>query len=367
MPNNARRGGSGSHDPAAYANFEANFNGTGSFDQFLSMLFGSVGNVFNNTGRAAGSAFGSTVGSAVNGVMQGLGLGSDIGAVLNSLLNRWAGTGLTPADYESAELQRYLRQTGYGDEVKSMLDAGLNPALLYNKGASPSTPSLSMPNQGMTMSEMMQLALLPEQKELLKAQAQDTKQSAQVKEKEVSWFDAEKAANLSKLSEEVESLGLDNYSKRIVNEYVRRMQEADLRVKENTAEQLDWSARSLRKSIEKMDYEELSLFIDACDTQEHINYLLGLERLTDEQVRECQSLIKKLDREAQYIGLQVKNFDDITVVGSSSMNTKFGPFGLGESRPVTLATLKTEAKERQEKLSKDKGRSWKKIKGDYPE
>lgn len=164
--NSNRRGGTGN---GLGVDIDQSYNFASGFEQFLNLLFGRSGSVLGNIGNTIGNAFGNTGGSLLNGLFKGLGIDSNFGEVLNSLLNRWAGTGLTPADYQSAELQRYLRKTEYGDVVQSMIDAGLNPAMLYNKGGGASTPSLSLPNSGMSFSELMELPLLQAQIDNIKA------------------------------------------------------------------------------------------------------------------------------------------------------------------------------------------------------
>ena len=168
---NNRRSGYGSGGSAGNdLNIGANYNG---FQHFLSMLFGNGSNLFTNTGNIVGSALGATGGSMINGILSGLGLDASFGGILQNLLNRWAGTGLTNADYESAELQRYLRSTNFSDQVKSMQEAGLNPAMMYNNGSGSTTPSLSLPSGGMTFSEMLQLPLLQAQIDNIKADTEN--------------------------------------------------------------------------------------------------------------------------------------------------------------------------------------------------
>ena len=286
------------------------------FDSWLNLLFGRTGNVFNNLGSAVGSAAGNTGGSFINGILKGLGVDSNFGSVLSSLLNRWAGTGLTPADYQSAELQRYLRRTSYEDEVKSMMAAGLNPAMLYDKGGSASTPSLSLPSFGMSFSEMMQLPLLQAQIDNIKADTENklstagfNRQRTLTEEQEtrlrtisadygIEYTETELGRMLADIDLKYTDIGLkasqkdyiDNQSEavRITNEYLPRKFDAELKELGTRSESESASAKASLASAAfttvQANYARDNGFLmsqnDALLVATYIASLVGLDKTT---------------------------------------------------------------------------------------
>ena len=108
---------------------------------------------------------------------------------VNNLWNRFTGNALTSSEMQAnefnaaeAEKQRnweeYMQGTNYQRMVADMQAAGVNPALAMSNGQ-PSTPSGASaqsvtPGQGVSMSDLMQLFMMPAQKKLLEAQARNT-------------------------------------------------------------------------------------------------------------------------------------------------------------------------------------------------
>lgn len=96
---------------------------------------------------------------------------------VENFLKGQTGSGLTNADIQANEIQMQNQEDIYGRQVAGMQKAGLNPALMFQSGAS-SAPSVS-PSQNIgNMSELLQALMIPLQMKLMNAEVDKTKADA---------------------------------------------------------------------------------------------------------------------------------------------------------------------------------------------
>lgn len=95
-------------------------------------------------------------------------------SALTSWLNSMSGEHMVNADVERNSMQMQNVEDVYQRQVTGMQKAGLNPALMYQSGAS-SAPSAPAPSQpGLNMSDIMQALLFDKQSALLDSQIRNT-------------------------------------------------------------------------------------------------------------------------------------------------------------------------------------------------
>lgn len=94
-----------------------------------------------------------------------------LGKGIEALINKWTDAAPTGGEIGRNEMQMQNAEDIYQRQVTGMQKAGINPALMYQNGA-PTPPSVSTQSSGAaSMSELMQLFMLPVQRKLLQSQA----------------------------------------------------------------------------------------------------------------------------------------------------------------------------------------------------
>ena len=177
-------------------------------------------------------------------------------------------------------------------------------------------------------------------------------QTAKVKS-ETKAIDAKLPFEVDNLRAQVRSSNLSADAQETINKYIDQQQEAELRVKNSTAAEADAMVDRAYAEIDKMDYEKTTMMIGWLETQEKILTLQKNRELTDKQMEELASLIAVNYKNAKKIGLDVSNYDDITVIGTASHTMKFGPFTVQEGQPITLA-MKKAAEAHQKELEEER-------------
>lgn len=236
-------------------------------------------------------------------------------------------------------------------QVQRMRDAGLNPLFYGIDGSSAGDLTAAQPlgyqrataeGQLNPMAGFSDAALKAAQVANVQAQTEKTKS-------ETGAINAKLPFEVDALKAQVRSSNLSSDAQEIVNKYLDQQQAAELRVKNATAAEADAMVQRAGAEIEKMDYEKTTMYMGWLETQEKILNLQKQRDLTDKQMEELSSLIAKNSAEAKKIGLDVTNYDDITVIGTASHNIKLGPVSVQEGEPITLGMMKA-AREHAEVL-----------------
>lgn len=284
---------------------------------------------------------------------------------LSGVSNWWkgfTGSGLTQRDIDLNNLSMQNVRDQASAQVEGYKNAGVNSALMFSGGASSAPQASSSGNVG-NMSELLQLATLPYQLKMMKAQTANINANTQKTIK-----DTEKVGtDIEETKRKIRSLDISNDQQSVILNYLDRVQQAEVRLKELSVDRIEADIDSIYHSIDKMDAETLAVFVNMCDTMEHIQSLRSQQRLNDEQGRYYAKLVSNLDKQNKILELQERDWDYINVVGSTSFSTGVGPFKGSETRPVTLADLKNHAeKVAEDKVNQDKdnNKSWDKLKKD---
>lgn len=128
---------------------------------------------------------------------------------LSSVQNQITQQGVTGQQKELNDMQMQNQEDIYQRQVNGMQKAGLNPALMYNSGAT-SAPSAPSPSNGMNMSDLLQAVLVPQQMKMMRAQTENIYAAADQKRAQT------------------ETEGIRQEALRLANRYYPSLQEATL-------------------------------------------------------------------------------------------------------------------------------------------
>lgn len=102
-----------------------------------------------------------------------------LGKGIEALITKWTDAGATGGEIQRNEMQMQNAEDIYQRQVTGMQKAGVNPALMYGSGA-PTPPSVNTSSSGAaSMSDLAQLFMLPLQKKLMLAQAQQARDTGE--------------------------------------------------------------------------------------------------------------------------------------------------------------------------------------------
>ena len=242
-------------------------------------------------------------------------------------------------------------------QYQRLLDAGLNP-MYYGLDGTGNADGMSAPQAlgagtatvgGLQnpLAGFSDIAMQMAQVANIQAQTNKTKS-------ETKMIDAKLPYEVESLRTQIRSSNLSADAQETVNKYIDRQQEAEIRMKNATSAEAEKSVERAAAEIEKMDYEKTTMFIGWLETNEKILTLQKNRELTDKQMQELDSLINVNNQTAAKLGLDVSNYDDITVIGTASQSMKFGPIGVQQGEPITLGMKKAAEAHKQELEKKNK-------------
>lgn len=262
-------------------------------------------------------------------------------------------------------------------QVQRLRDAGLNPLYYGLDGTGNANALESAQPLGYERAEgnfnlnpiATGIATAAQAAQIANIQAQTQKTKSETKA-----IESKLPFEVDSLRAQVRNSNASAEAQETINKYLDKQQEAELRVKDATAAEADAMVQKAAAEIEKMDYEKITMYIGWLETNEKILNLQKQRELSDAQIAELASLINKNNKEAEKLGLDIENYDEITVLGTASTSMRFGPVSIQEGEPITLAAKKAAKahleqlkKEEEERKKNGKQKSMKEIKQEYPE
>lgn len=222
-------------------------------------------------------------------------------------------------------------------QKERMLDAGMNPLYYGLDGSSAngleSAQALGYQQANVNFENPLQGALL-------KAQIENVQANTNKTNSERTAIDSKLPYDIQALQTSIRKSGLEANAQEIINKYIEQQQEAELAVKNSTVEVNNSIVQKAGAEIQKMNLEQTSIMIGWLKTREEILNLQKQRDLTDKQIEQLSSLINKSNLEAKKIGLDIQNYDKITVIGTASQAIHIGPFSISAGQPITLEMIK---------------------------
>ena len=200
------------------------------------------------------------------------------------------------------DFQQQMRDSQYQSAVADMKSAGLNPAVMYGSGASGnSAPSGAMassvapssPDVTGLLGQIANLSLLRSQKANLDANTGKTLAETDLTKQNI----VESNARIQQIKANVRQLGLSADAQEIVNKYLDRKENVALQNMTLEGDKLAAEWTEIQQKISNLGIEQQKMLQDIAESSQRVSYLLAQERLNDEQIKEVQATIARINQE----------------------------------------------------------------------
>lgn len=200
------------------------------------------------------------------------------------------------------DFQQQMRDSQYQSAVADMKSAGLNPAVMYGSGASGnSAPSGAMassvapssPDVTGLLGQIANLSLLRSQKANLDANTGKTLAETDLTKQNI----VESNARIQQIKANVRQLGLSADAQEIVNKYLERKENVALQNMTLEGDKLAAEWTEIQQKISNLGIEQQKMLQDIAESSQRVSYLLAQERLNDEQIKEVQATIARINQE----------------------------------------------------------------------
>lgn len=200
------------------------------------------------------------------------------------------------------DFQQQMRDSQYQSAVADMKSAGLNPAVMYGSGASGnSAPSGAMassvapssPDVTGLLGQIANLSLLRSQKANLDANTGKTLAETDLTKQNI----VESNARIQQIKANVRQLGLSADAQEIVNKYLDRKENVALQNMTLEGDKLAAEWTEIQQKISNLGTEQQKMLQDIAESSQRVSYLLAQERLNDEQIKEVQATIARINQE----------------------------------------------------------------------
>lgn len=286
-------------------------------------------------------------------------IGSSIGlGLVDNWLYRLRNAHLTGKEQEQnafnaqqAQLNRDFEEnmsnTAYQRGVVDMQAAGLNPALMIGNGSAASTPSGSNAQGSASVNAQGIGDYIAAMTQLRMANADIKLKESEANLNNTNAVKADTETDL--LRTNIQGSSLDNEAKMIVNKYLEEQEQLKIANAKEDVETKDATQREIGERINKMSVEKTRIFVDMLEAMEKIEVLKSQKNLNEAQAYECYHMVRQIDANARYLGIQADNYD-LTQGATVKLDVGFGPFKVGETRYLTLPQLREYMKRREDAM-----------------